>query len=201
MPAVSTPTEEEEPFVPYAEIGDAPSDVTRLLDAYEERMGFLPNALKFYAHRPHILKQLIRTNNAIMRHPQNVLSEEFKYRMSFIISRNHGCRYCCAHHAATMRKKFDCTDEELLDILKLRNPRDERERVAWQFVHGGSLGPQHLDDELRSELAGVFSPGEVVEIACTLGFWAFYNRVHACTAMPIEEHLLGESGWVDVTVD
>lgn len=201
MPAVSTPTEEGEPFVPYAEASEAPSDIKRQFDAYTERMGFLPNALKFYAHRPHILKQVIRTNNAIMRHPQNVLSEEFKYRMSFIISRNHGCRYCCAHHAATLRKKFGCTDEELVDILKLRNPQDERERLAWEFVHKGSLGPQHLDDEVRSELATVFSPGEVVEIACTLGFWAFYNRVHACTDMPIEEHLLGESGWVDVTVN
>jgi len=197
----STPAEEEEPFVPYADPADVPSDLNRLLDAYGERMGFLPNALRFYAHRPHILKQIIRTNNAIMRHPQNVLSEEFKYRMSMIISRDHGCRYCCAHHAMTLRTKFDYSDQDITDILTLSNPRDERERIAWEFVHAGARGPEYLDDEHRAELARVFSPGEVVEIACTLGFWAFYNRVHACTAMPIEEHLLGDSGWVDVTSD
>lgn len=201
MPEVTARTEEREPFVPYADMENASSDLKRHLDSYAERMGYLPNAVKFYAHRPHILKQVMRTNNAIMRHPQNVLSEEFKYRLSFIISRNHGCRYCCAHHADTLRIKFGYSDEELLDILKLLHPRDERERVAWNFVHAGSLGPEHTHDEHRSDLATVFSPGEVVEIACTLGFWSMFNRVHTCSDMPIEEHLLKDSEWVDVTVD
>jgi len=201
MSEITAQTEENQPFVPYADIENASTDLSRQLDSYSERMGYLPNALKFYSHRPHILKQIMRTNNAIMRHPQNVLSEEFKYRLSFIVSRNNGCRYCCAHHADTLRRKFGYSDDQLMDILKLRNPRDERERVAWSFVHAGSLGPEHTDDEHRTDLADVFSPGEVVEIACTLGFWSMFNRVHTCTDMPIEGHLLEYSGWVDVTVD
>ena len=197
VPDRSTHTVEEDPFLPYADLQEVPSDLKKQLDAYSDRMGFLPNALKFYSHRPHILKQIIRLNNTIMRHSRNLLSEEFKYRMSFIVSRNHGCRYCCAHHASTLRTKFGCSDDELSDILNLENPRDDRERIAWEFVDVASLGPEHVDDAHRSRLADAFSPEEVVEIVCTLGFWAFYNRVHACTAMPIETQLLGDSGWVD----
>lgn len=189
---------EAAPFFPYADIEALPVDVRRQLEAYEERMGFLPNALKMYAHAPYLLKQIIRTNNTVMRHSANLLSEEFKYRMSFIISRNHGCRYCCAHHAHTLRRKFGYDDAALREILEMRTPRDAREAAAWAFVSAASHGPDHTSDELRKELAALFSPEEIIEIAATLGFWAFYNRIHANLAIPIESFLLSEAGWVDV---
>jgi len=192
---------EAEPFFPYADTTNLPREVSAQLTAYEARMGFLPNALKLYAHRPHILRQIIRLNNTVMRHGSNDLSEEFKYRMSFIISRNHGCRYCSAHHANTMRKKFGYGDGELTAILQLRNPANERERAAWAFVDAASRGPEHTTDAIRDELAKRFTPAEIVEIAATLGFWAFYNRIHSNLDVPIEQHLLHESHWVDMTKD
>jgi uncharacterized peroxidase-related enzyme len=195
------PANELDPFFPYADASEAPPDLAPALAAYEERMGFLPNALKLYLHRPHILKQIMRLNNCIMRHPRNELSEEFKYRMSFIISRNHGCRYCCAHHAATLRGRFGSADTDLEGILKLKSSVDEREAMAWEFVDAASRGPEHVNDDMRRRLADHFSPAEIVEIAATLGFWAFYNRIHANLDVPIEEHLLPEAGWADVEVD
>lgn len=189
---------ETAPFFPYASLEALPPDVKRMLEAYEQRMGFLPNALRLYAHSPHLLKQIIRTNNAVMRHTSNVLGEEFKYRMSFIISRNHGCRYCCAHHAHTLRTRFGCDDAELRDILALRRPHSEREAAAWGFVHAASLGPEHTSDAHRSALAAFFTPEEIIEIAATLGFWAFYNRIHANLEVPLEAHLRHEAGWVDI---
>lgn len=194
-------SEEVEPFFPYADVDDAPVDLQRMLGSYSDRMGFLPNALKLYLHRPHILKQIIRLNNTIMRHEGNLVSEEFKYRMSFIISRNHGCRYCCAHHAATLKNKFGCTNQDLEQILSLRDPVDEREAVAWEFADAASRGPEHVTEVMRGRLAELFSPEEVIEIAATLGFWAFYNRIHSSLAVPIEEHLLPEAGWVDFSAD
>lgn len=197
---VGTEAAETAPFFPYANLEALPPDVRRLLEAYQERMGFLPNALRLYAHSPHILRQIIRINNTVMRHSSNVLDEEFKYRLSFIVSRNHGCRYCCAHHAHTLKTRFGCDDAELRDILTLRNPRSEREAAAWAFVHAASLGPEHTSDDHRSALAAFFTPEEIIEIAATLGFWAFYNRIHANLQVPIEAHLRPEAGWVDVGV-
>lgn len=195
----STPSNSEEvaPFFPYADLDEAPSDLQKVLGAYSDRMGFLPNALRLYLHRPHILKQIIRLNNTVMRHDANVLSEEFKYRMSFIISRNHGCRYCTTHHAMTLSTKFGCTDDDLANILSLREPVDDREAVAWEFSDAASRGPEHVTDVIRQRLADVFSPAEIIEIAATLGFWAFYNRIHSSLAVPIEQKLLPWADWVD----
>lgn len=194
---------EAEPCIPYADRSDAPDKIRRQMDAYEERMGFLPNALKLYVHVPQIMQELIRLNNATMRHPDNVIPEDFKYRMSLVISRGHGCRYCCAHHAMTLKGKFGLDDRRIEEILELENPQDEREEVAWEYAYAASRGLMSHDegDDVRERLAEHFSPAEVMELAATVGFWACYNRIHSSLAVPIEEHLLSEGHWVEVGRD
>lgn len=189
------------PIIPYADRDLAGRETATLLDSTEERLGFLPNSFLLYMHAPHIFRQITRLNNTVMRHQDNVLSEEFKYRLALLISRNHGCRYCTAHESHTMKKKFGLDDARIEEILLMQNPADEREAVAWEFVHAASLGPEHVDDDLRSRLTEVFTPVEVMEIACTLGFWSFYNRVHASLGIPLEAHLHDEAHWVDMPVD
>ena len=41
-------------FIPYVEEADYPEELMPILDPYQERMGFIPNALKIYMHRPEI---------------------------------------------------------------------------------------------------------------------------------------------------
>ena len=62
-PAVTT---EADPFIPYVESEDFDPSIKPILDPYMERMGFLPNALKLYAHRPEIAVTLftLRTGSA-----------------------------------------------------------------------------------------------------------------------------------------
>jgi AhpD family alkylhydroperoxidase len=194
---------EAQPCVPYASDEDAPEPLQRMLQGYAKRMGFLPNALKLYLHTPHILSQAIGMNNAVMRHKDNVIAEDFKYRMSFIISRGHGCRYCCAHHAMTLKKRWGLDDQRLEEILNLESPEDEREALAWEYGYLASRGSIDHDegDEIRDRLAELFSPVEVMELAATVGFWAFYNRIHSSLAIPIEDHLLDEAHWVEVGRD
>ena len=43
-----------------------------------KRMGFLPNALKLYAHRPEIAETLFRLNSDIMRDPSSTLDQFLK---------------------------------------------------------------------------------------------------------------------------
>ncbi len=193
------PDREEQPFISYADRSAASNDVEAILTATEERMGFVPNSFRLYLHSPHIFRQVNRLNNTVMRHAANVLPEDFKYRLGLLISRNHGCRYCCSHEAHAMKRKWGLDDQRLDEILHLENPHDEREGVAWEFVHAASQGPQHVTDDLRRRLAMHFSPEERVEIACTLGFWAFFNRVHSSLGVPIESHLLDEAHWVDTS--
>ena len=51
---------EGQPFIPYVKDGDFDPRLKPVVDPYIKRMGFLPNALKLYAHRPEIAETLWR---------------------------------------------------------------------------------------------------------------------------------------------
>ncbi len=190
-----------EGFIPYAPIGDnlehVPVYVRPDLHYYTARMAFLPNALKLYLHTPWIAEFLFRLNNAIMRDERNSLSEHFKYRLSFIASRDNQCTYCTAHHAGLLKRRWAYTDDQLEEVLRLEGPADEREAVAREFVHQASLDPAGVSDELRTRLAKHFSPQEVMEIVTLVGFWKMYNTMHDAMNVPLEDPVLAYKCWVD----
>ncbi len=49
---------EGEPFIPYVKEENFDPRLKPVVDPYKKRMGFLPNALKLYAHRPEIAETL-----------------------------------------------------------------------------------------------------------------------------------------------
>ncbi len=193
---------EAQAFIPYPPIGEnlehVPIHVRPELFYYIHRMGFLPHTLKLYLHVPWIAEYLFRLNNAVMRDERNSLSEHFKYRLSFIISRDNECRYCTAHHALTLRRRWGYDEEELEHVLRLEEPMDEREAVAREFVHQASLDPAGVTDELRARLAEHFTPQEVMEIVLVVGFWKMYNTMHTAMAAPLEDPVLEYRAWVEV---
>ena len=62
-------------------------------------MGFLPHTIKLYPHNSWSAEHLFRLNNAVMRSEQGTLSEQFKYRLALVVSRDNQCTYCTARHA------------------------------------------------------------------------------------------------------
>jgi hypothetical protein len=108
------PQNSEEPAIGYADVdGQLDGSTKRLLESTEQRLGFIPNSLLLYLHQPHLLREVVRLNNTVMRHPKSLLTEDFKYRLAFLISRNHGCQYCCAHQAHAMKTKWNVNDKRL----------------------------------------------------------------------------------------
>lgn len=193
---------ESEAFIPYPPIGErlehVPINVRPEVHYYISRMAFLPNAIKLYLHNPWSAEHLIRLNNAVMRSEQGSLSEEFKYRLALVASRDNECTYCTAHHAATLKRRWNYSEGDLNSVLSLDQPRDEREAVAFEYVHEASLDPTGVTDELRRRLAEHFTPEEVVEITLVLGFWKMYNTMHSAMGVPLEDPVLSDARWVKV---
>ena len=189
-------------FIPYAPVGEylehVPIYLRPELFYYISRMGFLPSTLRLYLHVPWAALYLFRLNNAVMRDERNALSEHFKYRLALLASRDNGCRYCTAHNVYTLKRRFQHSDEDLERLLHLEGPQDEREAVAMEFVHQGSLDPLGVTDDLRARLAAHFTPQEVMEIVLVVGFWKMYNTMHAAMAAPLEDQVLEFQDWVDI---
>lgn len=190
---------ERDPLLPYVD-PESISDraVVRLLEGTEERLGFVPNSFMLYLHQPHLLRDINRLNNTVMRHPDSLLSEQFKYQLALLVSRNQQCRYCTAHEVHSLKRKWGLTDGRIEQILRLEEPEDDREAAAWAYVDAASRAPEHVTSEIKHALVERFTPGEVMEIASTVGFWSLFNRIHASLDIPLEAHLEHEGRWVDL---
>lgn len=198
--------EEKAPFIPYTPDDRMPANLKPVLEPYMKRMGFLPNALKLYAHRPEIAETLFRLNSNIMRDPSSTLDQLLKRKLSALASKTNGCAYCTAHCCSMlMREKgagsegWGLSQAELLDILDDDyRPANEMERACFDFVRTASSEPSSVSDELLGRLRKHLSPAQIVELACVVGFWKFYNTVHDSLHIPVEEHLLNDTRYVDV---
>ena len=116
------------------------------VEPYMKRMGFLPNALKLYAHRPEIAETLFRLNSNIMRDPSSTLDQFLKRKLSAVASRTNGCTYCTAHCCSMLIKSsslgpegWGLNESEVHDLLSGDyQPKDELERACIDFVVAAS---------------------------------------------------------------
>jgi uncharacterized peroxidase-related enzyme len=176
-----------------------------VLDPYKKRMGFLPNALKLYAYRPEIAETLFRLNSNIMRDPSSTLDQLLKRKLAAVACKTNGCAYCTAHSCnMLMRPKgqsegWGLSQQDLLEILDDDyQPETPMERACFDYVRAASAAPGSVPESILQELRKHLTPPQIIELACVVGFWKFYNTVHDSLHIPVEEHLLNDTRYVDV---
>jgi len=176
-----------------------------VVEPYMKRMGFLPNALKLYAYRPEIAETLFRLNSNVMRDPSSTLDQLLKRKLAAVACKTNGCAYCTAHSCnMLMREKgsaegWGLSQDQLLDILDENyEPADPMERACFDYVRAASAAPYAVPQEILDNLKKHLTPPQIIELACVVGFWKFYNTVHDSLHIPVEEHLLNDTRYVDV---
>ena len=95
---------EAEPFIPYVPESQFDARLKPVVEPYKKRMGFLPNALKLYAHRPDIAEVLWSLNSKVMRDPSSTLDQLLKRKLAAVACATNGCAYCTAHSCAMLKK-------------------------------------------------------------------------------------------------
>ena len=198
-------TKPEEPFIPYVPDEKVVERLGTVVQPYMKRMGFLPNALKLYAYRPEIAETLFRLNSNIMRDPSSTLDQFLKRKLSALASKTNGCAYCTAHccnmlmRDKTSSEGWGLSQDELLQILDDDyQPANAMERACFDYVRTASATPDSVPMEILERLKKHLTPPQIVELACVVGFWKFYNAVHDSLHIPVEEHLLNDTRYVDV---
>lgn len=196
---------EETPFIPYADRDALPEQLKTPLDAYEARMGFMPNALKLYMHRPELLACLIQLNNTVMRDPSSTLDAGLKRRIAAICSYLNKSAYCVAHNTNTLMtdedsdgEGWDFTDDDVMKLLDpAYAPDDPAERAAIDYARAASLDHSNVPRSVLDSLAELMTPAQVVELGCVVGFWKMYNSIHEALHIPVEEALKGNIAFLD----
>jgi uncharacterized peroxidase-related enzyme len=195
----------QDPFIPYVPDEQVVERLRSVVEPYMKRMGFLPNALKLYAYRPEIAETLFRLNSNIMRDPSSTLDQLLKRKLAAVACKTNGCAYCTAHSCnMLMRPKgpaegWGLSQDDLLKILDDDyRPENEMERACFDYVRAASSAPEAVPQAILDNLKKHLTPPQIVELACVVGFWKFYNTVHDSLHIPVEEHLLNDTRYVDV---
>jgi alkylhydroperoxidase family enzyme len=197
---------ETKPFIPYVDEKDYPEFLQPILQPYIKRMGFLPNALKLYLHRPQIAGPLWILNSSIMRDPSSALDQGLKRRLASVACKVNRCTYCLAHNCAMLKatpglgpEGWGMDDNEVVALLRDESvPANEMERACFDYVIAASSTPQNVPEDVYPRLVEFLTPPQIVELACVVGFWKMYNTIHDSLRIPIEAHLLQEAEYVDV---
>jgi alkylhydroperoxidase family enzyme len=197
---------EGEPFIPYMREADFAPQLKPVVEPYKKRMGFLPNALKLYAYRPEIAETLWKLNSNIMRDPSSTLDQFLKRRLAAVACAINGCAYCTAHSCSMLKKPREAgfegwgmSEDELQQMIAGDlEPKDDFERACFDYVRLASEDPTSVPDEILQDLKKLLTPPQIVELACLVGFWKFYNTVHDSLHIPVESQLLADTGYVDL---
>jgi hypothetical protein len=105
---------EAEPFIAYVKEEDFAPQLKPVVEPYKKRMGFLPNALKLYAHRPEIAETLWKLNSNIMRDPSSTLDQLLKAQEeSNSLSPYRTATHLQQAHGRVQATAWTCASQEL----------------------------------------------------------------------------------------
>jgi 4-carboxymuconolactone decarboxylase len=96
-----------------------------------------------------------------------------------------GTSYEWTHHYPIARE-FGVPDEKLSDLLRWRSSGefDERERLGLQLAD--EMHNISVSDQTFGDLKRIFTPGEIVELLSTIGFYQGCSRVMQALGVDVE---------------
>ena len=168
-------------------------ELKKLIQFYDETLGFCPNSIKTMFIRPQIAYAFINLNKAVMEN-QGELSSKVKRLIGYLTSTVSGCKYCQAH---TIRaaERYGSNNKQLNEIWDFRESSafTEKEKIAFEFTIAASSIPNQVDDKISSKLREYWDDGEIVEMLGVISLFGFLNSWNDSMGTPIEEGAL-ESG-------
>ncbi|MCU0436343.1 MAG: carboxymuconolactone decarboxylase family protein [Raineya sp.] len=178
------------------------AELLKLIEFYNETLGFCPNSVKTMHKRPRIAYAFIEMNKAVMECKGRVTSA-LKRMIGYISSHATGCQYCQAH---TIRaaERYGAEQEKLNHIWEYRTHAafSDAERVALDFALAASTVPNTVDDTIAENLRKHWDDGEIVEILGVIALFGFLNRWNDSMGTELEkeavesgEKLLQHKGW------
>ena len=150
---------------------NATGDAKQLLDAVQDKLGFVPNLAKVLANSPAALKSYLQFGEAL---EQGFLGAKLRQQIAIAVSQANGCDYCVAAHSAIGKSEGLC-DNELNDARTGVSPDSKVETVlhfARQLVENRGWVS---DDELARVRKAGFGDGEIAEIVATVAWKTFSN--------------------------
>ena len=155
-----------------------PAEVRALYDAPREKLGFVPNVLRFFALRPsHLL--LWNDHYEELMKGASGLSKAEREMIAVVVSVANECRYCIAAHSAALRKLT--RDPALADAVAADHTTAAVQPhigAMLDYARKLTLRPTEMDaaDVGRLRAAG-WTDEDIMDVAEVTAMFNFTNRL------------------------
>jgi len=191
----------KQPLV-FPKSGENDPELQKLIEFYDETLGFCPNSIKTMHHRPRIAYAFIEMNKAVMENKGRVTSA-LKRLIAYLSSNAAGCRYCQAH-AIRAAERYGAEKKKMDHIwdYKAHPAFSEAERAALDLALAASVIPNAVDDVVAENIRKYWYESEIVEIMGVIALFGYLNRWNDSMGTEIEggavesgEKYLAKKGW------
>ena len=150
----------------------------------EEKIGFVPNVLRAYAHDNAKLEAFATFYNDLMLAPSG-LSKLEREMIAVVVSSQNRCYYCLTAHGAAVRQ---LSGDPVLGELMAMNYRaatlEPRHRAMLDFAVMVTEAPWSVTEEDREALRAVgFTDRDIWDVAAVASFFNMSNRMASAVDM------------------
>ncbi|CAA9249458.1 MAG: hypothetical protein AVDCRST_MAG41-2002 [uncultured Corynebacteriales bacterium] len=177
-------------MVPLLADDAVPPPLAGLFEAVEEDYGFVPNILRALANTPELATAFLPLWAGVYRSP--VIGGRLRALAALGTARSLECTYCVAHMTRSARRAglVDTELDAIGDPDAEQSVFDPREALILEVADALTQDPDGVTDDMRTELAAAFTPGEVVNIVLAIGMYNLTSRVLKALQIPVEDVLV-----------
>ena len=169
---------------PVPALEDLPEDLREMMQAVQEKAGFIPNVFLTLAHRPEELRAFMAYHDALMEKDSG-LTKADREMIVVATSSDNNCQYCVIAHGAILRIR--AKDSLIADQVATNYRKadiTERQKAMLDFAMKVSNAAQEVCEEDFETLHGHgFSDEDIWDIAGVTAFFGLSNRMANVTSM------------------
>ncbi|MFL5126495.1 MAG: peroxidase-related enzyme [Microvirga sp.] len=150
----------------------------------DEKIGFVPNVLRAYAHDNQKLEAFAAFYNDLMLAPSG-LSKLEREMIAVVVSSQNRCYYCLTAHGAAVRQ---LSGDPVLAEMLVQNYRaaelEPRHRAMLDFAVKLTDAPSTVEEPDRARLRSAgFSDRDIWDVAAVASFFNMSNRMASAVDM------------------
>jgi alkylhydroperoxidase family enzyme len=176
--------------VPLLDSGSADTAGARFISAAGALLGGVSNAVKAWAHTPHVAKMFLPFYFAFERDGVgSLLPAQLRLMILLTTHHTHNARYMLAHH--TLLSRAAGLDEQRLNALSRADAADapvfsppERAAIAWAALVATNSAKR--DEAVFDELKKHFNDAEIVEMTALCAIASNADLIYNALRVPLE---------------
>lgn len=184
----------DQSYFPVPAIEELPEKLQSLFGKAKERLGFIPQVFRVYAHRPERFSAWFAHFSQVME-PTEDLTAADREMIAVVVSSANRCTYCVVSHGHDLRQALgDVVMADRIMVNWRSAGLNERDYAICDFAERLAREPETVGPDDLSQLAKAGLPDEAIwDVVELVSMYSFTNRMSSALGMMPnpEYHVLG----------